>query len=180
MSTTPEEITNFWKEAGYEKWFIKDDAFDMTIRARFLKDVEAARNGELADWKDGPRGCLALILLLDQFTRNLFRGDSQAFAADGTARNFADLALKKDYATSIDSELRPFLFMPFMHSESIFDQRLSLKLQHIHGGPGNIKAAREHLEIIYRFGRFPHRNGVLQRHTTPAEQAYLEDGGFKG
>ena len=73
MSTTPEEITTFWKEAGYEKWFIKDDAFDMTIRARFLKDVEAARNGELADWKDGPRGCLALILLLDQFTRNLYR-----------------------------------------------------------------------------------------------------------
>jgi uncharacterized protein (DUF924 family) len=180
MSTKPEEITTFWKEAGYEKWFIKDDAFDMTIRDRFLKDVKAARNGELADWKDGPQGCLALILLLDQFTRNLFRGDSQAFAADGAARDLANLALKKDYATSIDSELRPFLFMPFMHSESIVDQRLSLKLQHMNGGPSNIKAAREHLEIICRFGRFPHRNGVLQRHTTPAEQAYLDDGGFKG
>ena len=174
------DVLEFWNEAGPEKWFNKDDAFDRELERRFLPLNEAAARGEHDDWAKDAQSCLALILVLDQFSRNLFRGSSKAFSRDARALEIARLALQKGYPAEVADNVRFFFYMPFMHSESIADQMTSLRLQHSVSGSGGMKYAREHYDIIARFGRFPHRNPVLDRHTTPAEQAFLDAGGFKG
>ncbi|WP_156892572.1 DUF924 family protein [Salaquimonas pukyongi] len=174
------DVLTFWNEAGPEKWFTKDDAFDRELEERFLALNEAAADGKHDDWMNDPQSCLALILVLDQFSRNLFRDSSNAFSRDAKGLEAARHALKKGFPDQVSKDLRFFFYMPFMHSESIADQRTSLCLQHSVQGAGGMKYACEHHEIIARFGRFPHRNPVLGRHTTPAEQAFLDAGGFKG
>ena len=174
------EVLEFWNEAGPEKWFTRNDAFDRELEERFLALNEAAAKGEHDDWKDDPQSCLAFILVLDQFSRNLFREDGKAFSRDARALEMARFALEQGYPGQVADDVRFFLYMPFMHSESIADQEMSLRLQHSAVGAGGMKYAREHYDIIARFGRFPHRNPVLGRHTTPAEQAFLDGGGFKG
>jgi len=177
---TPDSIMSFWREAGPEKWFAKDDDFDLTIRSRFLPAHEAAARGELAAFGQSAEGALALVILLDQFPRNIFRGSAHAFATDPLARAVARQALANGFAQATDGLMRPLFYLPFMHSESLADQDLSLRLHEAFGDPEILRYAEEHRDIIKRFGRFPHRNRALGRDTTPAELEFLQGGGFAG
>lgn len=177
---TPGEILSFWRAAGPEKWWKKDDAFDRTIRAQFMPVHEAAARGEFAHWEDSAEGALALILLFDQFPRNMFRRSPHAFATDPLARALAARALARGFDKAIDETLRPFFYMPFMHSEVLADQDRCLQLFAALGSDGESNYATDHRDIIAKFGRFPHRNRVLGRDTTEAEQAFLDGGGFAG
>ena len=176
----PAEIVSFWLEAGPDKWFEQDADFDHAIRLRFLPTCEAAANGELAAWQESREGALALVLLLDQFPRNMFRGDARAYATDALARAVADRALARGFDRDTDPALRQFFYLPFMHSEALIDQDRSVRLYEALGEAEQLRYAREHRDIVQRFGRFPHRNRVLDRDMTSAEQAFLDAGGFSG
>ncbi len=174
------DIVSFWREAGPEKWFEKDDDFDLTIRSRFLAIHEAAARGELAAFEDSAEGALALLILLDQFPRNMFRNSARAFATDHLARAVADRALARGFDQETGATMRPFFYLPFMHSELLADQDRCLRLYEAFGDPEQLKFAVTHRDIIAKFGRFPHRNRVLCRETTPAEREFLDSGGFAG
>ncbi|MGH6923730.1 MAG: DUF924 family protein [Propylenella sp.] len=176
----PADVVAFWRDAGEKKWFNKDEAFDRLIAERFATLHTEAAAGRLADWGQTAEGALALVLLLDQFSRNLFRGDPRAFQQDATAAAVARKALDSGFDKAVEAKLRLVLYMPFMHSEAIADQERCVSLFHAHSGAKGLKHAREHEEIIRRFGRFPHRNAVLGRDTTAAERAFLDGGGFGG
>jgi uncharacterized protein (DUF924 family) len=175
-----EAVTAFWRAAGPTKWFHKDAGFDRDITARFLAAHEAAAAGGLADWEATPQGALALLLLLDQFPRNMFRGSARAFASDPLARAVAERAIGHGFDTAAVSGERIFFYLPFMHSEHLADQERSLALVRRIGDRENEKYAEIHADIIRRFGRFPHRNAALGRATTPPEHAFLDAGGFAG
>lgn len=175
----PETILSFWREAGYDKWFTRDDAFDAEVREKFLSTYEAAAAGKLEGWEATAEGALALCIVLDQFPRNIFRGDARTYAADPLARQMANRALKRGYDQDVDDELRGFFFLPFMHSEDLVDQERCVQLYR-EAQSADLKYAEEHRDIVRRFGRFPHRNAILGRATTPEEQKYLDEGGFKG
>jgi uncharacterized protein (DUF924 family) len=180
MDAQPGEIIDFWADAGNAKWFGKDDAFDQAIRTRFLAAHESAARGELMRWDASSDGALALILLLDQFPRNLFRNSAHAFATDQLGLSVARTALARGQDLHCRAGLKPFFYIPFMHSEAIADQELCVSLCRTHGLAANIEFAETHRDIIARFGRFPHRNAVFGRTTTPEEQAFLQAGGFAG
>ena len=179
-STTPADIIAFWTNAGWDRWYTKNDAFDAEIKARFFDTYEAARDGKLASWEDSDNGTLALILLLDQFPRNLFRNDPRAFATDAVCCALAKRAIARGVGDRVDPDMRQFIYMPLMHSEDMADQEHCCALFRATANADNIKFADIHADIIRRFGRFPHRNAVLGRDTTAEEQAYLDAGGFKG
>ncbi len=174
------EIVSFWREAGPERWFEKDDDFDLTIRSRFLAIHEAAARGELAAFEETAEGALALLILLDQFPRNMFRNSARAFATDPLARAVANRALVRGFDLAVDEPMRPFFYLPFMHSELLADQDRSLQLHEAFGDPERSRHAAIHRDIILKHGRFPHRNRALGRETTPAEREFLEGGGFSG
>ena len=176
----PDDVLAFWRAAGPEKWFDKDAAFDRAITERFLASHEAAAAGTLAAWDATPAGALALILLLDQFPRNMFRDSARAFATDPLARAVAARAVAQGFHLRMPEDERHFFALPFEHSENPADQDRSLALSREIGGGTADKWAELHADIIRRFGRFPHRNAVLGRTTTAAEQAFLDAGGFKG
>ena len=177
---TPASVLQFWTEAGPKRWYMRDDAFDAEIRKRFLGAYEEAAAGKLAMWEDSAEGALALLILLDQFPRNMFRSDTRAFAADPTARAVAGRALKRGFDQKIAPPLRQFFYLPFMHSEAMADQDRCVALFEAYGDPENLRYAIIHADIIRRFGRFPHRNPVLSRNTTKDEQDFLDSGGFSG
>ena len=177
---TPEDIVAFWRDAGPERWFKKDEEFDRVLTERFVDLRGQAADGALDGWTDRADGSLATILLLDQFSRNMFRGSAEAFAADPKARAIADSAVRKGHDRAFDTHLRCFFYLPFEHSESLADQDRSVALVHELGDAEYLKYALLHRVIIRRFGRFPHRNAVLGRHNSPAEEAFLADGGFAG
>jgi len=177
---SPADIINFWRDAGNERWWKKDDAFDETIRSRFLGTWEAARAGRFQQWRRSDDGLLALIIVLDQFPRNMFRGDARTYATDALAREVASEAIARSADTRVDQVLRQFLYMPFMHSEALADQERCVALFHALGESENAKYSEDHADIVRRFGRFPHRNRVLGRATTTEEQTFLDDGGFSG
>ncbi|MFA6266813.1 MAG: DUF924 family protein [Pseudolabrys sp.] len=179
-SATAAEIVSFWREAGPKAWFKKDDAFDATIRERFLTAYEAAADGKLAAWEANAEGALALLLLLDQFPRNMFRGQARMFETDPMARAIAAGALVRGFDAEVPADMRSFFYLPFEHSESVKDQGRSVALCRATGDADLLKWAELHADIIRRFGRFPHRNAVLGRATTPDEQAFLDADGFKG
>lgn len=181
MSVTPAGIVAFWAEAGPEKWFKKDVAFDQTIAARFGGAVDSALSGALDHWSETPSGTLALILLLDQFTRNIWREDARAFSGDEKALTVAQQAIERGQDMLLPEAERKWLYMPFMHSERLDVQEQGLvffkdRLDDAH----TYDYAVLHRDIIERFGRFPHRNLVLGRETTHPEQSFLDDGGFSG
>lgn len=184
MSAAPVDVIGFWRHAGREKWFRKDYRFDEAIRLRFEPVHFAAARGEYDGWRATPDGCLALLLLLDQFPRNLWRGSAHAFATDPLARTVARHAVLADFDQEIEPALRPFCYLPFEHSEDMADQELSVRLcealRDATGDEETLKFAVLHRDIIARFGRFPHRNRPLGRETTAEEQAFLDDGGFAG
>jgi uncharacterized protein (DUF924 family) len=177
---SPESVLAFWREAGPKKWFTKDRAFDEAIRARFLETYQAAATEKLSDWERTAEGALALAIVLDQFPRNMFRGDARTYAADALAREVAERALARGYDREVPSPEWQFFYLPFEHSESLPDQERCCALFAAAGDADLLKWAELHADIVRRFGRFPHRNAVLGRATTPDEQAFLDGDGFKG
>jgi uncharacterized protein (DUF924 family) len=158
-----------------EVWFrAGSPAFDQEIREKFLKTHEAAARGDLDQAMQSAEGSLALLVLLDQFPRNMFRGSARAFATDAKARAVAKHAVAQGFDQQVPSACRIFFYLPFEHSESIEDQRRGVELTHAMGEARSIEAAEEHLDVIARFGRFPHRNAVLGRTSTPEEIEYLK------
>ncbi|MEE1657081.1 DUF924 family protein [Microvirga sp. CF3062] len=177
---TPDEVISFWREAGPEKWFSKDSAFDQACRDRFLPTYEAAARGDLNEWELTPDGALAVILLLDQFPRNMFRGKRETYRTDPVALMAADRAIERGYDHKVEPQFRRFFYLPFMHSESLADQERSVTLNEALGEEDSVKYARHHHDIVARFGRFPHRNAILGRETTPEEDAFLKESDFRG
>jgi uncharacterized protein (DUF924 family) len=178
-SETPADVVAFWRAAGPERWFEKDAAFDDEIRRRFLDVHEAAAAGKLAAWEHSAEGALALLILLDQFPRNMFRGQARAFATDPLARAVASRAILNGF-DGVFPDMRGFFYLPFEHSEDLADQDRAIALYKASGDADGLKWAEIHADIIRRFGRFPHRNAALGRSTTPQEQAFLDSGGFSG
>ena len=176
---TAADVISFWREAGASKWFSKDEAFDVLFRERFYGLHFAAARRELDDWKRQPESCLALIILLDQYPRNSFRGTGHMFATDPLARYYATCCIESDFVAQLEEELRLFVCVPFIHSEDLADQEYGVLLYQEHA-PQGLPFAIDHRDIIQRFGRFPHRNASLGRMTTEAEQAFLDAGGFAG
>lgn len=183
------EILDFWfgrlEEADYGKprkvWFIKNPEFDEEVRSRFLNDYQQATTGQLDDWKASPEGCLALIILLDQFPRHMFRSQPQAFATDPQALAYAKYGIQRGF----DQELRPiqrqFVYLPLEHSENLATQHQCIELfSTLKDYPecaSGVDYAHRHLKVIERFGRFPHRNEILGRETTPDEAEFLKQRG---
>ena len=176
----PENVVGFWAEAGRERWFSKDEAFDRLCRTNFLDAYEAAKAGSLTSWEETAEGALALLILLDQMPRNMFRGEAQTWATDRLALTIAERALAKGFDDEIAPELRAFFYLPFMHAEDRAAQERSVALYEAHGDKENLEFARHHRDIVARFGRFPHRNAVLGRDSTPEELAFLETDPFRG
>jgi uncharacterized protein (DUF924 family) len=177
---SPETVLAFWRAAGPDKWFKKDLAFDGEIRRRFLETYEAAAASQLTDWERSPEGALALLIVLDQFPRNMFRGSARAFAADPLARAIAERALARGFDQTVALAERTFFYLPFEHSEAMADQERCIALFGATGDAEALKWAELHADIIRRFGRFPHRNAALGRAATPEEQVFLDSGGFAG
>lgn len=178
MTATAENILSFWfDEIESEFWFKKDDAFDALIRDRFLSTLQAGFSGELFSWRTTAQGRLAEIIVLDQFPRNLFRDSAQAFAGDTQALVLAQEAVNVGALDELEIRQQPFLIMPYMHSESplIHDQAVQLFSR-----PGleyNLDFEYKHKVIIDQFGRYPHRNEILGRESTPEELEFLNQPG---
>lgn len=176
----PSDVVAWWLALGAARWFVKDPAVDEEIRVRFGAAYAAAAAGRLAGWEETTEGALALVLVLDQFSRNMFRGSAQAFAADPLAREIAGRAVARGFDASFENPVRRFFYLPWMHSEDLADQELCVTLCRAAADAEGVHHAEIHADIIRRFGRFPHRNGPLGRTTTPAEQAFLDGGGYAG
>ena len=188
-SEQAKRILDFWfgtpEQASYGKprqiWFIKKPEFDREVEARFLSDYEQAAAGNLDTWKSSPLSCLALILLLDQFPRNMFRGKSQAFATDWQALSTAEYAIAQGYDRELLPVQRWFIYLPFEHSENLEHQRQAVRLfEQLSDDPDSascIDYAIRHMQVIQRFGRFPHRNEILGRVSTIEEKEFLKQKG---
>ena len=173
-----EEILNFWfKECKPEQWFKKNEDFDQMIENRFSSAIESAIAGKLDSWEESESGCLALIILLDQFTRNVFRDTPRAFAGDERALALSQLCCDKDYLTNPDVQRRQFMLMPMMHSENLAVQDAAFPLFKKYTSGKDYKYAVKHRDIIARFGRFPHRNAILGRKSTNEELEFLKQPG---
>ena len=176
----PEDIVSFWRDIGPKGWFEKNPGLDTEIRQRFLSTHEAAASGRLAAWEQSAQGALALLIRLDQFPRNMFRGERRAFATDEAARGVASRAILNGFDGAVAPNMRTFFYLPFEHSEDMADQERCIALYTAAGDADGLKWAELHADIIRQFGRFPHRNAALGRTTTPDEQAFLDQGGFAG
>lgn len=172
-------VTKFWRDAGEDAWFEKSEAFDADFRRRFLDLHYTAARRECDDWSAHAEGSLALMILLDQFPRNCFRDTGHMCATDPLARYYAGKAIAAGHDLALDTEIRVFLYLPYEHSERLADQDISVDLIQARA-EAYLKYAVEHRDIIRRFGRFPHRNRMLGRETTPEEKAFLDEGGFSG
>ena len=184
-----EALLDFWfgppgdpnRERHRQIWFHATPDYDAALRGEFLADYEQGAAGEFAAWEDSPEGALALVLLLDQIPRNIFRNTARAYAADALARAVADRALARGFDQGVPPVWRLFFTMPFHHSESLADQRRSLALMQAvprepgRSGGGLRRYGAPYVEVIERFGRFPHRNAILGRPSTPEEEAFLAE-----
>ena len=179
-TANPSAVVAFWPAAGPDRWFNKDAAFDAEIRRRFLATHEAAAAGKLAAWEQSAGGALALLILLDQFPRNMFRGSARAFATDAQARAITAAALLRGFDGQVPANMRSFFYLPFEHSEDLADQNRGVALYAAAGDTDGLKWAKVHHDIIARFGRFPHRIAVLGHTKTTKKQAFLDGGGFAG
>jgi uncharacterized protein (DUF924 family) len=177
---TPQDVVDFWMQAGEERWFTKDAAFDGALKVRFGEALAIARNGAFDHWAGTPDGALGLVILLDQVSRNVHRGSPLAFAADARALRLAKQAVAQGYLFRMPAPRAAWFLMPLEHSESIDDQWRCYALFQTMGLSDKAYWAKVHLDIIAKFGRFPHRNAVLGRRSTPEEIAFLKAGGFSG
>src|SRR5699024_224824 len=173
------QLLAYWKQLGPEGWFAKDDAIDAHLRDNYMDLHLPAARGQCDHSLEQADTGLALVLLLDQFPRNVFRDTAHMFATDGLARKAAQTRVDNDVIEDVDESLRLFVCLPFVHSEDIADQEVAQSL-YARWAPNNAKWAKQHREIIVRFGRFPHRNRSMGRTTLADEQAFLDDGGFTG
>jgi len=173
------EVASFWRAAGPAMWFAKDADFDQRFRARFADAYARAARGALDGWAATPEGALALIILLDQYPRNSFRGTPRMYATDSHARTIADRAIARGHDRGVEAALQLFFYLPFGHSEALADQERAVELCRRLGEP-NLSRAIHHRDIVARFGRFPHRNAILERPMRPEEQRYLDAGGYTG
>jgi uncharacterized protein (DUF924 family) len=177
-------IVDFWLAAGREAWFAKSDAFDAQLRAKFEVQHHEAARGEHDDGLNTAHGALALVLLLDQVPRNIYRHSGHAFATDPLAKRIAGDAIAKGFDRAVEPALRNFFYLPFEHSEAMEDQDRSVALCQTAAdeidNQDSLKWAKLHRDIIIRFGRFPHRNAALGRTSTAEELAFLAEGGFSG
>lgn len=180
MTATPVDIIGFWRAAGPEKWFAKSHGFDESIRLKFEPSHHRAARGEFDAWAVTADGALALLILLDQFPRNLWRNSGHAFATDSKARTIARAAIEAGFDRQVEPAMRNFFYLPFEHSEDLADQDYCLALATEAGDAQSLQYAKIHRDIIVQFGRFPHRNAALGRTSTPEEQKFLDDGGFAG
>jgi uncharacterized protein (DUF924 family) len=180
MNDEAERILAFWiDDVGPDGWYLADAALDARCRDGFLETWERARTGAWDGWKNAPRSALALLILLDQFPRNMFRGDARAFATDARARSIAKYALGRGHDLRVEGPQRQFFYLPLMHSESVPDQDRSVRLFLMrYDAPEQLRHARAHRAVIRRFGRFPYRNAPLGRATTAEEAAWLAQGGY--
>jgi len=182
MKTNPEDILAFWlDEIGPDGWYAGGAELDADIRERFEPTYNAACEGALSLWLTYPSGTLAYVILLDQFTRNMFRGTAKAFETDGLAMAAAKIAISRGWDMKIDEPARQFFYLPLMHSECLADQDRAVRLiktRMPESGEPNLLHAKAHREVIREFGRFPYRNDALSRETPPLEEAYLEKGGY--
>ena len=172
-------VVDFWRAAGPAMWFAKDAVFDRRFREEFTTLYEAAARGELDTWQRTPNGSLALLLLLDQYPRNSFRGTERVYATDAQARKIANAAIAAGHDRAIETPLRVFMYLPFAHSEDLADQERSVELARTLNVV-DLAHAEHHRDIVKRFGRFPHRNAILGRTPRPEEVRYLADGGYAG
>ena len=179
---SPQQVLEFWlDEVGPKGWYDASDALDTEIRDRFHVTWRGACEGRFSLWLTYPSGALAYIILMDQFPRNMFRGEGQAFASDRAALAAAKSAIEKGWDLRIDEPARQFFYLPLMHSENLCDQERCVRLmceRMPQGGESNLLHARAHREVIRQFGRFPYRNTALKRATTVLEKAYVEQGGY--
>lgn len=173
MNTQVRQIIQFWF-LDPNKWYAKDWQFDQQIRDNFLIDYENAIAHNYVSWQQTAEGCLALILLLDQFSRNMFRDTAKMYATDAQAIMIAKEAISKKFDQALSAEQRQFIYMPFMHSEDLEDQEISLKLFKALGNANGIKYAQSHYDIVAEFDRYPHRNKILGRKSTDAELVFLK------
>lgn len=179
VAMRPQDVVAFWRDAGPQQWFSKSDAFDAEFRQRFEAAHWAAAGRELDAWLEDADGALALMILLDQFPRNAYRGTAHMFATDPLAQNFAERAIASGLDLAVEPQMRQFFYMPFEHSESLMMQNRGVALMESLDAD-TLRWAVLHRDIIKRFGRFPHRNAALGRQTTQAEQQFLDAGGFSG
>ncbi|MDD3288766.1 MAG: DUF924 domain-containing protein [Alphaproteobacteria bacterium] len=176
MAMTPEDILSFWfMEVGSDRWFVDDPALDETLRSRFMEMCDAAKRGDFVKWEETPEGMISLLLLMDQFPRRIFRGTSRAYENDDLAVELARKAVIKHFDDRIDKNYKLFLYLPFMFSENMGNQRLALfYIRERTKEEPWIERAELSMAIIARFGRFPERNEALGRETTDEEKSYLE------
>lgn len=182
MAMSPKDIVDFWfSDRVKPLWFNSTPAFDRQLRDRYEPLWQQAADGKLDHWTESAEGALAMVILLDQIPLNIYRGKAQSFATEAKARDIARGAIEKGWDDALTDEQKAFLYMPFMHSEALEDQDRSVALYEAAGLEYNLKFAHHHRELIRRFGRFPHRNALLDRESTAAEQAYLaSDEAFLG
>ncbi|WP_439271812.1 DUF924 family protein [Pseudochrobactrum sp. HB0163] len=172
---SPQEILDFWFLPATEAhWFVRSDDLDAQIKQRFYSVYEQAAAGELDQWREEARNALALTIILDQFPRNMFRGTPNAFATDAKAREIANYALDHAYDHRVNVKERAFFYLPLMHSENLPDQQRCVQLYEALGDDYALGFAREHRDIVQRFGRFPHRNAILGRENTAQEAEFLK------
>lgn len=171
-------VVEFWKQAGPARWFVRDDAFDADMRTRFMDQHHAAARREYEDWLCSAEGVLGLMVLLDQFPRNAFRGSAHSYATDALARHYAMRAIEEGLDLALEPSLRAFVYLPFEHSEDPVDQQRSVSMFQALGDAQFLDYARIHQDVITRFGRFPHRNAALGRIPTVEELEFLANGGF--
>ncbi len=174
------DVLEFWFSAGPKMWFARDDAFDKTIRDRFSALHGKAASGGIDEWSISAEGTLALIIVLDQFSRNLFRNSPLAFANDKKALGLSLNTIAKRQDIEFPTNVRLWIYLPFQHSEDLGIQERSIELFETIDDPKNLRYARIHHDTIEKFGRFPHRNKVLGRTSSTEELKYLADGGFSG
>ncbi|KQM56950.1 MULTISPECIES: DUF924 family protein [unclassified Sphingomonas] len=168
------EVLDFWfEQVGPERHFARDDALDAEIAERFGALQRRLLANEAAEWRDDRDTLLAAVIVLDQFSRNLFRGQTAAFAADPLALELALIGIARGDDRALPTERRAFLYMPLMHSEDLGVSRFSLHCFEALGNPNNLKFARDHADVLARYGRYPSRNAALGRVSTEAEAAYL-------
>ncbi len=180
--SSPDSILDFWfSERVRPLWFKSTPEFDAELRERFANTWQAAQRGELGAWEGSANGALALVIVLDQFPLNIYRGRPESFSTEAASREVARRAITLGFDTALDNSRRSFLYLPFMHSEALVDQEYSVRLFAQSGMEDALKWARHHRDIVQRFGRFPHRNAVLGRASSAAELAYLEsEEAFRG
>lgn len=173
-------VLAYWRALGPQRWFTADAGVDAEVRLQFHDLYTAAVAGLLFRWEEDAAGALALVIALDQFPRNMFRGSAAAFASDALARAAAGRAIDSGFDRQVYRADRQFFYLPYMHSEALADQVRCCELCRAAGDAHTLEFALQHADIIRRFGRFPHRNAVLGRVSTHEERAFLDRGGFAG